>query len=81
MMFPQALQVSGFVVVGACFPAGVEDADPFISQRPYRSVVALSGFGFGFNKVARPVALEYRTFGKLDPGLVQELRFGWNVSR
>src|SRR2546422_7207039 len=76
LMFFEAGEVGCFIIFGAVFPAGVENANPFKGQRSDRGVVALSGFGFGFDEVAGPLALENRAFGKLNPRLVQELWLG-----
>ena len=58
LMFFEAGEVGCFIIFGAVFPAGVDNANPFESQCTNRCVVSRSLLFLSFNKLLGPAACQ-----------------------
>jgi hypothetical protein len=68
------LEIERFAIWGSCFPAGVEDGDPFVGEGTNGGVVALVASTLAFVKGLGPGRVRYGSAGKLMKALAQELR-------
>ena len=72
----EGLEIERFVIWGSSFPAGIEDADPFVSESANGSVMALVASALAVVKGLGPATVRYGSGGELVKALAQELRAG-----